>query len=100
MRGPLFFGAARKLTDCFDAENDPDSVVVLLASGHVHDYTLMDAMAKLTAAYRAKVYIYICMYIYVYICIYIYIYIYISVGHVEAVERQELTQQVAFSRLR
>jgi len=76
------------------------SRICIYAYIHIHTYEGMYIYIHINEYIYTYICIYICMYIYVYICIYIYIYIYISVGHVEAVERQELTQQVAFSRLR
>ena len=52
VRGPLFFGTSKKLLACFDAENDPESVIVIFTSGTVYDYTLMDTMAVIAATYH------------------------------------------------
>ena len=54
VEGPLFFAATHRFRDYFTPESDPPNVVVTFGSGMLFDYTIMDALVALTAAYRAE----------------------------------------------
>ena len=54
VEGPLFFAATHRFPDYFAPETDPPDVVVTFGSGVLFDYTIMDALVALTAAYRAE----------------------------------------------
>ena len=50
-----FFAATRAFSEYFTPEDDPELVVcTFTGGGQLHDYTMMDAMVALTAAYRAE----------------------------------------------
>ena len=51
--GPLFFAAAKQLSDSLTPESDPKRTVVVFNDGYLYDYTLMDSVVALTAAYQA-----------------------------------------------
>ena len=54
VEGPLFFAATHRFPDYFTPDSDPPNVVVTFGSGVLFDYTIMDALVALTAAYRAE----------------------------------------------
>ena len=53
--GPPCFAATKAFGDYFTPEDDPEHVVCTFSGGGaIHDYTMMDAMVALTAAYKAE----------------------------------------------
>ena len=53
--GPLFFAVTKAFGDYFTPEDDPERVICTFTrGGELHDYTMMDAMVGLTAAYKAE----------------------------------------------
>ena len=53
--GPLFFAASKAFGEYFSPEDDPAHVICTFSGGGLlFDYTMMDAMVALTAAYRAE----------------------------------------------
>ena len=54
VRGPLFFAATHRFSEYFSPEDDPDDVIVTFTTGTIFDYTMMDALVALTAAYNAE----------------------------------------------
>jgi len=53
--GQLFFAATHRFPDYFSPEDDPVHVVVTFSNGgHLFDYTIMDAVVALSAAYKAE----------------------------------------------
>lgn len=50
--GPLFFGSVDVFLDKFDAENDPDEVIVDFQESRVVDMSAIDALNRLTERYK------------------------------------------------
>jgi len=53
VHGVLFFGSTTKFLTLFDEKNDPDNVFISFESGHVADYSAIEALNKLGERYGA-----------------------------------------------
>ncbi len=54
VEGPLFFGSAAGFLELFDADGDPDRVVVDFMNSRVADQSALQAIETLAARYRAR----------------------------------------------
>ncbi len=53
INGPIFFGSAANFLELFDAQNDPQDVIVDFASSRVADHSAIDAIETLAERYSA-----------------------------------------------
>ena len=53
INGPIFFGSAANFLELFDAQNDPQHVIVDFASSRVADHSAIDAIETLAERYSA-----------------------------------------------
>jgi SulP family sulfate permease len=52
--GPLFFGSTTAFLDKFDADGDPETVIIDFKESRVADMSAIDALKKLTDKYEAR----------------------------------------------
>ncbi len=53
INGPIFFGSAANFLELFDAQNDPQDVIVDFASSRVADHSAIDAIETLAERYSS-----------------------------------------------
>ena len=53
INGPIFFGSAANFLELFDAQNDPQHVIIDFASSRVADHSAIDAIETLAERYSA-----------------------------------------------
>jgi len=51
--GPLFFGSVTNFMDKFEAEQDPDRIIIDFRESRIVDMSAIDAVSKLTARYAS-----------------------------------------------
>ncbi|MCL9783694.1 SulP family inorganic anion transporter [Vibrio sp. S4M6] len=54
INGPIFFGSSANFLDIFDADNDPDDVIVDFANSRVTDHSAIDAIETIAERYSSK----------------------------------------------
>lgn len=53
IRGQMFFGTMSHFAELFDAQNDPEQIVIDLSRSHVWDHSAVTAIAKVLGKYEA-----------------------------------------------
>jgi SulP family sulfate permease len=53
INGPIFFGSAANFLEVFDAQNDPDNVIVDFANSRVADHSAIEAIETIAERYTA-----------------------------------------------
>jgi SulP family sulfate permease len=53
IRGQMFFGTMSHFAELFDAQGDPEQIVIDLSASHVWDHSAVTAIAKILVKYEA-----------------------------------------------